>query len=169
MLIRTDRGFTLIELLIVVAIIAILAAIAIPSLMRTRMSANEASAIASLRSIHSSQHVFWSTCGRGYYSPTLQNLGLGSYLPPDLSRAAPVIKSGYQVNMGSTRVAAGTSCNGGAIVTAYQATADPVTPGSTGQRYFGTNAPGAIYQSTGSLTGVMPETGPAPAPAFLIQ
>ena len=51
-------GFTLIELMIVIAIIAIIAAIAIPNLLDARKAANEASAIASLRAIHSAQNVY---------------------------------------------------------------------------------------------------------------
>lgn len=52
---RKESGFTLIELMIVIAIIAIIASIAIPNLMSSRMSANEAAAIATLRNLHSAQ------------------------------------------------------------------------------------------------------------------
>ena len=154
---------------IVVAIIGIIASIAIPGLLRARMAGNEASAIGSLRSLHSGQHAFWASCGGGSYAPSLQNLGLSGYIANDLSRPAPVVKSGYRISMGSAQVVPGTSCNGGAINSSYQATADPVTPGQTGQRYFGTNATGAIYQSTATLTGVMPESNAPPPPAFPLQ
>ena len=71
---RKEKGFSLIELLIVVAIILIIAAIAIPNLLRSRMAANEASAVGSLRTINTAQTTYASTYPATGFTSTLANL-----------------------------------------------------------------------------------------------
>ena len=157
---RETNGFTIIELLIVVGLIGVIAAIAVPAFLRARMAGNESSAIASLRAINSAQQVFSSTCGQGFYAPSLPALGApatvdgAGFISPDLAAGVIVSKSGFDLTMGGRRPeppATEDSCSqpqGGPaaneLVDGYYARANSHAE-PVGSRFFFTNTSGTIY------------------------
>lgn len=143
---KNSKGFSLIELLIVVAIILIIAAIAIPNLLKSRIAANQASAVGSLRTLNTAEITYASTYNTGY-SPTL--VALGPSGGTDSAAAAGVIdsvlaagaKSGYTFSYASAADSSGR-------YNTYTLNANPAVQGTTGTNFYFTDQSGVIRQNS---------------------
>jgi type IV pilus assembly protein PilA len=158
---RSASGFSLIELLIVVAIILIIAAIAIPNLLRSRMAANQASAVANLRTISTASVSYWVSYSNGY-PPSLGSLGGPgpnatcdfAVLVDETVSSSPNQKSGYQFaytgEEGNVATTSPACTNPG--FNGYLITAVPLSQGVTGNISYCSSEPGIInYDPTGAL------------------
>jgi type IV pilus assembly protein PilA len=158
-----QKSFSLIELLIVVAIILIIAAIAIPNLIRSKMAANEASAVATLRTINTAEVVYSSTYNNPAVFGTLPQLGsagtAGANCTPAALQAAPPTSAGACLIDNALEVSNAAPGKSGYLLTlavangGYAGNNDPVAAGSTGTRQFFTDQTLVIRQKSGGAAG----------------
>jgi len=144
----SGSGFSLIELLIVVAIILIIVAIAIPSMLRARMAANQADAVENCRTITSAEAIYYTTYSVGF-APSLGSLSGDPTSAPSATDAqlidqvlATGTKNGYQFTY------AALSPDPTGAPQDYSLNADPTTPNVTGINHYFTDEPSVIHVST---------------------
>lgn len=149
---NSESGFSLIELLIVVAVILIVAAIAIPNYIQSKMRANEAAAVHTLRDISTAELFYSSTYGINYSSTLVQLSGSG--INPDPSNAGlidSIVAGGIKQGYSFSYTPGATDALGHPI--AYTLTADPLSPGVTGQRHFYTDQTCVIRSNISTTAG----------------
>jgi type IV pilus assembly protein PilA len=152
---KKQKGFSLIELLIVVAIILIIAAIAIPNLLRSKMAANESSAVGSLRTINTAEVTYQTSWNLGF-AASLDRLGGPSPCATATSTTAclidPVLSTGTFTKSGYTFTAVGTLPDPAGNPQGFNATATPTAVQVTGTRSFCSDQTGVIrFNANGTL------------------
>ena len=151
---RKQAGFSLIELLIVVAIILIIAAIALPNLMMARMSANEASAVQSIRTIQSSETAYATTYPFVGFSSTLAELSGASNSACSASSAQACLIDSVLASGNKNGYIFTWTGDGLTPSVSYTINADPSARGASGRRSFFTNYPGVIRYNDAALATV---------------
>jgi hypothetical protein len=149
-------------IVVLVLMIPIVAAIAIPGLLRARMTGNEVSALARLRTITSAQVAYAATCGNGHFADSFVTLADPAQ-PDSFPQTRLDNRSGYQFTLGpgSGAVVGPTDCRGNPTVTAWYATATPQSFGSTGARSFAANGTDGIWESDNAAPPSEPFGPPA--------
>jgi prepilin-type N-terminal cleavage/methylation domain-containing protein len=151
---RKSAGFSLIELMIVVAVILIIAGTAIPNFIRSKMRANESGAVANLRNITTADVVYNITYGIGF-SQTLGYLGGNAALASSTQAGLidSVLSSGVKSGYIYTYTPLSPDTNTPPHYQGYSITADPITPGTTGERHFYTDQSAVIRQNLTATAG----------------